>query len=65
MLQSTDPKKLGNKEVPREDAQISLGRGNKIVIGDGWREGTGKERGEGGERRWLSDVGSGVGGGWE
>ena len=27
MLQSTDPKKLGNKEVPKEAVQISL-RGN-------------------------------------
>jgi hypothetical protein len=32
MLQSTDPKKLNNKEFPREDALISLRRGNKIDI---------------------------------
>ena len=40
-LQSTDPKKLSNKEGPREDARISLRRGNKTEIGGGWREGTG------------------------
>jgi len=28
MLQSTDPKKLGNKKIPGEDAQISLRKGN-------------------------------------
>ena len=39
MLHSPDPKKLNNKEGPREDAWISLRRGNKIVIviSDVWR----------------------------
>ena len=41
MLQSTDLKKLGNKEVSREDVRISLRRGNKIVIRGRWRELTG------------------------
>jgi hypothetical protein len=39
MLQSTDPKKLGNKEGPREEVWISLRRGNKIDVGGGWRQG--------------------------
>jgi hypothetical protein len=33
LLQCTDPKKLNNKEGSREDALISLRRGNKTVIG--------------------------------
>ena len=28
MLQPTDPRKLGNKEVPREDVLMSLRRGS-------------------------------------
>jgi hypothetical protein len=30
MLQITDPERLSNKECLREDAWISLGRGNRI-----------------------------------
>jgi hypothetical protein len=52
MLQSTDLKKLSNKEGSREDACISLRRGNKINNRGGWREGTVWERG-----RWESDEG--------
>jgi hypothetical protein len=37
MLQSIGPRNLGNKEVPRKDAQMSLRRRNKTVIGDGWK----------------------------
>jgi hypothetical protein len=44
MLHSTDPKKLNKKEGWNEDAWISLRRGNKIVIGGRWREGTWWER---------------------
>lgn len=36
MLQSTDSKKLGNKEGPRDNVLISLRRGGKIVIGGRW-----------------------------
>jgi hypothetical protein len=42
--QFTDPKKLGNKECPREEAQVSHRRGNLIVVKDEWREGTGLKR---------------------
>jgi hypothetical protein len=47
----------------REDASISLRRGNKIVIGGGWMEEAGWERGlrELTENRW--DVGQGSLGG--
>jgi len=45
MLQSTDPKKLSNKESLKEDVGISLRRRNKIDIVNGWREQTGWERG--------------------
>jgi hypothetical protein len=41
MLQSTEPKKLSNKEGPRVDAWISLRWGNRIEFGGGWKEGTG------------------------
>jgi hypothetical protein len=40
MLYSKDPKKLNKKKSPTKDALISLRRGNKILIGDRWREGT-------------------------
>jgi hypothetical protein len=33
MLQSTNPNKLSNKQDLREDASISLRRGNKIEMG--------------------------------
>jgi hypothetical protein len=36
MLQSIDPKKSNSKESPREDAFISLRRGNKIDVGGTW-----------------------------
>jgi hypothetical protein len=52
MLQSTDPMKLSNKESPKEEALISVRRGNKIDITSDWREKTGWERGYGGEQRW-------------
>lgn len=35
MLPSTDPKRLSNEEISREDAQISLRRGNRIHFLDG------------------------------
>jgi hypothetical protein len=40
MPQSTDPKKLDNKKVPRVYERISFRWGNEIVIRGGWREGT-------------------------
>lgn len=43
MLQFTDPKKLSKEKDPREDAWISLRKGNKIGMGgDRWRELGGK-----------------------
>jgi hypothetical protein len=45
MLHSTDPKKLNKKKSPSENAQISLRMGNKIIIRERWKEGTGWERG--------------------
>ena len=45
MLQVRDPKKLCNKEGQREDARVSLRRKKQIVIGGGWRKGTGWNRG--------------------
>jgi hypothetical protein len=33
MIQSTDPKKLNNKDDSKDDAYISFIKGNKIVIG--------------------------------
>jgi hypothetical protein len=44
-LQSTDLKKLNNKEGLREVAGISLRKGNKIAISCGGKEGIGWERG--------------------
>jgi hypothetical protein len=39
LLLSTYPERLSNKESPREDAWISLGRRNKIdILGAGWWE---------------------------
>jgi len=38
ILYSTYPKKVSNKEGPKEDALISLRRGNKIDIRGEWRE---------------------------
>jgi hypothetical protein len=38
VLQSTVPKKLNNREDPREDEWILLRRGYKIDIGGRWRE---------------------------
>jgi hypothetical protein len=52
VLQSTDSKKQNNKEDPREDAWISLRRGNKLDTGSGWREGTVWEMGCRGGMRW-------------
>jgi hypothetical protein len=43
MLHFIDPEKLNKKKGPSEEACISLRRGNKIVIKDRWKEGTGKE----------------------
>jgi hypothetical protein len=51
MIHSTDPKKLNKKEGPSENAEISLRRENKIIIGERRREGTGWERAWGGEWR--------------
>jgi hypothetical protein len=45
-LQATDPMKLSNKEGPREDSCIFLRKGNKIDIGEEWREETGWKGGE-------------------
>jgi hypothetical protein len=45
MLQSTHPKKLSNKEDPREDASISFRRENKIDTEGGLRGRTGQKRG--------------------
>ena len=54
-LQPTDPKKLNSKENPREDAWISLRRGNKVERR--WREeGTGWGRGWEEEVRWRDQV---------
>lgn len=39
MVQSADLERLGNKEGPREDAQISLSRGNKRDLGGQWAGG--------------------------
>jgi hypothetical protein len=36
MIQSTDPKKLNNKDDSKDDAYISFIKGNKIVIGGRW-----------------------------
>ena len=41
ILQSTDLKKLGSMEVPREYSQISVRSGKYMVIRGEWREGTG------------------------
>ena len=62
MLHSTDPRRLERKEGTSKDAQVSLGRGNKIVLRGRWREGTGWKRRLGGECWWGSE--SGVGRGW-
>lgn len=43
-LNSIDSKKLNKTEGTREDAWISFGRGNKIVIRSSWREGRSWER---------------------
>jgi hypothetical protein len=50
---SADPKKLSKKEGRTENAWISLGMGNKTLIGGKWRKGTGQERGLGGECECL------------
>jgi hypothetical protein len=50
-LQSSDPRKLNNKEGPRENISISLIRRNKIVIGVGGRERTRWEKEWRGEHR--------------
>ena len=45
MLQTPQtPKKLNKKKDLSKEALTSLRRGNKIVIRDRWREGTGWER---------------------
>jgi hypothetical protein len=49
MLQYTDPETPHNKEVPRDDAQVSLRRGSKTEIGSRWKEGAGFLKG--GEQR--------------
>lgn len=59
IFQSTKPKKLSNKEGPREDIWILL-RWNKIDIGGGWRKGPGCERWWGEEWLWGSGVGRGA-----
>lgn len=50
------PKKLSNKEGPKEDAWISSRRGNEINFWGGWREGTGWE-GKWGGQGWGLGVG--------
>jgi hypothetical protein len=54
---SKDPKKLNTKEGPREEAQILLKRGDKIVIGIRWREGARWEGGWEGEWGFMSRCG--------
>lgn len=50
MIYHTDPKKLNKKKGPKEDASISLRKGNKIITGGREKEGPGWERGgRGGE----------------
>jgi hypothetical protein len=41
MLHATDPEKLNKEEATREDAWISLQRGNKTVVRGRWMTGTG------------------------
>ena len=54
-LQFTDPKKSNKKKHTREDDYIFLRRGNKIDIGNKWKEG--KRTGESGvetvEEEWA------------
>jgi hypothetical protein len=50
ILQSTNPKKLCNKEGPKKDAWISLRRENKIDIRGEWTEGTEWQKGWGGKQ---------------
>ena len=60
MIYTTDPKKLNKKEGPNKDAWISLRRGNKIVIGVRWNEGTGRNRGWRGNYRGVFWIRYGV-----
>jgi hypothetical protein len=39
IIQSTDSKKLNNKENPRKDVRISLRRRNIVTVGGGWMDG--------------------------
>jgi hypothetical protein len=43
-IQSTDQKKLNNKEGPMDNAWFSLRSLNNLVIRHGWKEGTVRER---------------------
>lgn len=60
MLQFTDPKKLSNKDGPRDDDRVSLRRENKIDIGSKWREECGWKRNGKGVGIRCGEIG-----GWE
>jgi hypothetical protein len=63
MQQTTNPKKLSNKEGLRDHTHISLRRGNRLGFWvAGCKEGTGLMKDGDGNRR---AVGEGGGGGWK
>ena len=45
MILPKGPKKLNKTEGPSENSWITLRKGNEMVIGGRWREGSGWERG--------------------
>jgi hypothetical protein len=47
MLHSIEPRRLDRKEATSKDAQVSLGRGNGMVMEGRWSEGTRWEKGLG------------------
>ena len=61
--QSTAREKLGNKESPKKDIQVSLGRGNRRDLleagGDMEGYGLGVDKGEGTKRGYGGTWGSG------
>jgi hypothetical protein len=51
MLQPAECKKCEKQKCPREDASTPLRSWKEIIMGGRRREGSGRERGGGGERR--------------
>lgn len=66
MLQSTEPEKLPNEEIPREDVQVSLRRGNQVPIREADAEKEldsrgNEERNGDGDQKWGEEGERGLG----